>query len=153
MGPELNHDMKRYALGFVGATWLAGSVTGAAQDTINRSIQSLEQRMELVASGVLLHGMVRCATPWSKAYRIRKCPLLMTASPSPLMPSPRCRWNLVGRCFATGRVGCAGIHEWALELASVDGKITYPTLAVFNAQNEILFQHGGLLGEERSSQF
>ena len=47
MGPELKLGMMRYAhMVLLGAAWLAGIVAGAAQDTLNRSIQSLEQRME-----------------------------------------------------------------------------------------------------------
>ena len=42
----------------------------------------------------------------------------------------------------------AGMHEWAMELATVDGQIQFPTLTAFNAQHEIVFQHQGLLAPE-----
>lgn len=39
----------------------------------------------------------------------------------------------------------SGIHEWAMELATVDGKTHFPALTAFNSQHEIVFQHQGLL--------
>ena len=38
-----------------------------------------------------------------------------------------------------------GVHELAEELGTIEGKLNFPTLSVLNAQNEIVFQHGGLL--------
>lgn len=37
-----------------------------------------------------------------------------------------------------------GVHDLAYELGTIDGKINYPTISVFN-NKEILFQHGGLM--------
>jgi thioredoxin-related protein len=156
MGPELKHGMMKYAhLVLLGAAWLSGIVKGAAQDSFNRSIQSLEQRMETECK----LGVVFFYTEWCTVCQ---------AMEHVALQHPEVRRLLDDRfAFAAfdaeskvpiqfgGQVFCyrpsgvrAGIHEWALELASVDGKINYPTLTVFNAQNEILFQHSGLLGEE-----
>lgn len=38
-----------------------------------------------------------------------------------------------------------GIHELAEALASIDRKTAYPTLAVLNHNNEIIYKHGGFL--------
>ena len=156
MGPELNHGMKKYAhLVLLGAAWLTGTVNGAAQDTLNRSIQSLEQRME--TEGKL--GVVFFYTEWCAVCHAMEHVALQHPEVRRLLDD---RFAFVafdaesevpvefgGQVFRYRPSGVrAGIHEWALELASIDGKITYPTLAVFNAQNEILFQHSGLLGEE-----
>lgn len=42
----------------------------------------------------------------------------------------------------------SGMHEWAMELATVDGQVQFPTLTAFNAQHEIVFQHQGLLAPD-----
>ena len=156
MGPELNHGMKKYAhLVLLGAAWLTGTVNVAAQDTLNRSIQSLEQRME--TEGKL--GVVFFYTEWCAVCHAMEHVALQNPEVRRLLDD---RFAFVafdaesevpvefgGQVFCYRPSGVrAGIHEWALELASVDGKINYPTLAVFNAQNEILFQHCGLMGEE-----
>lgn len=36
-------------------------------------------------------------------------------------------------------------HELALELGSVNGKITYPTVVIMNAAHEVVFQHTGMM--------
>lgn len=41
-----------------------------------------------------------------------------------------------------------GMHEWAMELATVDGRVNFPTVTAFDAQHEILFQHPGLLNPD-----
>lgn len=38
-----------------------------------------------------------------------------------------------------------GVHELAEQLGMINGKLDYPTVSVINANNEIVFQHGGLL--------
>lgn len=38
-----------------------------------------------------------------------------------------------------------GIHELAKALATIDKKVSYPTLVVLNSKNEIIFQHSGFL--------
>jgi thioredoxin-related protein len=38
-----------------------------------------------------------------------------------------------------------GIHELAKALATIDKKVSYPTLVVLNSRNEIIFQHSGFL--------
>ena len=156
MGSELNHGTMSYAhLSLLGAAWLAGTITGAAQDSLNRSIQSLEQRME--AEGKL--GVVFFYTEWCTVCHAMEQVALQNPEVRRLLDD---RFAFVafdaesevpveygGQVFRYQPSGVrAGIHEWALELASVDGKINYPTLTVFNAQNKILFQHIGLLGEE-----
>ena len=156
MGPELKYDIMRYAhLVLLGAAWLAGSVTSAAQDTLNRSIQSLEQRME--AEGKL--GVVFFYTEWCTVCHAMEHVALQNPEVRRLLDH---RFAFVefdaesevpvefgGQVFRYRPSGVrAGIHEWALALASVDGKINYPTLAVFNAQHEILFQHSGVLSQE-----
>ena len=156
MGPELNHSMMRYAhLVLLGAAWLAGTVDGAAQETFNRSIQSLEQQME--TEGKL--GVVFFYTEWCTVCHAMEHVALQNPEVRRLLDD---RFAFVAfdaesetpvefdrQVFRYRPNGVrSGIHEWALELASVNGKINYPTLTVFNAQNEILFQHSGLLGEE-----
>lgn len=42
----------------------------------------------------------------------------------------------------------SGMHEWAMELATVDGQVQLPTLTAFNAQHEIVFQHQGYLAPD-----
>lgn len=42
----------------------------------------------------------------------------------------------------------SGMHEWAMELATIGGQIQFPTLTAFNAQHEIVFQHQGLLAPD-----
>ena len=148
--------MMRYAhLVLLGAACLAGTVAGAAQDTLNRSIQALEQRME--TEGKL--GVVFFYTNWCTVCHAMEHVALQNPEVRRLLDE---RFAFVafdaesevpveygGQVFRYRPSGVrAGIHEWALELASVDGKINYPTLTVLNAQNEILFQHMGLLGEE-----
>ena len=156
MGLKLNHGMKRYAhLVLLWAAWLAGSVTGAAQDTLNSSIQSLEQRME--TEGKL--GVVFFYTKWCTVCQAMEHVALQDPEVRRLLDDrfafvafdaeSEVQLEFGGQVFRYRPSGVrAGIHEWALELASVDGKVNYPTLTVFNAQNEILFQHSGLLGEE-----
>jgi thioredoxin-related protein len=39
----------------------------------------------------------------------------------------------------------SGIHELAIELATIDKQISYPTLCVLNYKNEIVFQYNGFL--------
>jgi len=39
----------------------------------------------------------------------------------------------------------AGLHELARELGTVKGQISYPTIAVLNLKNEIIYQHNGFL--------
>src|SRR5690606_28700163 len=47
-----------------------------------------------------------------------------------------------GRLFSFKPTGKnIGIHELAEELASVEGKISYPALCILNADNEIIFQY------------
>lgn len=41
-----------------------------------------------------------------------------------------------------------GIHQLAQQLATVDGKVSYPTLCILNEQSEIIFQYGGFLSAE-----
>lgn len=39
----------------------------------------------------------------------------------------------------------SGTHELAIQLATINGKINYPTLCFLNENNEIIFQHNGFL--------
>ncbi|MES2748748.1 MAG: thioredoxin fold domain-containing protein [Bacteroidota bacterium] len=39
----------------------------------------------------------------------------------------------------------SGIHELAIQLGTMDNKVTYPVLCVLNEQYEIIFQHSGFL--------
>ena len=39
----------------------------------------------------------------------------------------------------------AGIHELAMALGTINGQLSYPTLCVLNAKNEIVFQHNSFL--------
>lgn len=42
----------------------------------------------------------------------------------------------------------AGTHALALELGSINGRLSYPTLVVMNAEMEVVFQHSGFLNTE-----
>ncbi|WP_162056500.1 thioredoxin family protein [Pontibacter pamirensis] len=44
-----------------------------------------------------------------------------------------------------------GVHELAEQLGSVDGRLSYPTLSVLNAEMEIIYQHGGYLSAKELS--
>jgi thioredoxin-related protein len=44
-----------------------------------------------------------------------------------------------------------GVHELAEQLGSVNGKLSYPTLCVLNADMEIVYQHGGYLSTKELS--
>lgn len=46
----------------------------------------------------------------------------------------------------TGRT--TGVHELAEELSTINGKVNYPTISVFN-NKEILFQYGGLMKSDQ----
>ena len=130
MGPELKLGMMRYAhLVLLGAAWLAGSVTGAAQDTLNRSIQSLEQRME--NEGKL--GVVFFYTEWCTVCHAMEHVALQNPEVRRLLDD---RFAFVAfdaesetpvefdrQVFRYWPNGVrSGIHEWALELASVNGQ-------------------------------
>ena len=39
----------------------------------------------------------------------------------------------------------SGVNELAGELATANGRISYPTLCILNAKNEIIYQYGGFL--------
>lgn len=39
----------------------------------------------------------------------------------------------------------SGTHQLAIELASINGKINYPTIVILNKKLEIIFQYAGLL--------
>lgn len=39
----------------------------------------------------------------------------------------------------------SGVNELAGELATVNGRISYPTLCILNTKNEIIYQYGGFL--------
>lgn len=39
----------------------------------------------------------------------------------------------------------SGVNELAKELATVNGQISYPTLCILNAKNEIIYQYNGFL--------
>ncbi len=41
-----------------------------------------------------------------------------------------------------------GIHELAEQLGTIDGKLVYPTLAILNDRNEVVFKYAGLLTSE-----
>jgi thioredoxin-related protein len=41
-----------------------------------------------------------------------------------------------------------GIHELAEQLGTVDGKISYPTICVLNANNEIIYQHAQFINSQ-----
>lgn len=41
-----------------------------------------------------------------------------------------------------------GMHELTEQLATIDGKVNYPTMSVINSKNEILFQYGGYMSVE-----
>ncbi|HEY1060384.1 MAG TPA: thioredoxin fold domain-containing protein [Daejeonella sp.] len=49
--------------------------------------------------------------------------------------------------FFAGRVfkNKAGLHELARELGTIKGQISYPSIAVLNVKNEIIYQHDGFL--------
>jgi hypothetical protein len=38
-----------------------------------------------------------------------------------------------------------GIHELAEQLGTVNGKLSYPSCCILNAENEIIFQYDGFL--------
>jgi thioredoxin-related protein len=39
----------------------------------------------------------------------------------------------------------AGLHDLARELATIKGQVSYPTIAVLNLKNEIIYQHAGFM--------
>ncbi len=41
-----------------------------------------------------------------------------------------------------------GVNELATELASVNGRISYPTLCILNYKNEIIYQYDGFLSAQ-----
>lgn len=43
----------------------------------------------------------------------------------------------------------SGTHALAKELATIDGKINYPTICILNPKNEIVFQYGGFMDTEQ----
>jgi len=49
--------------------------------------------------------------------------------------------------FFAGRVfkHKAGLHELARELGTIKGQISYPSIAVLNVKNEIIYQYDGFL--------
>ncbi len=40
-----------------------------------------------------------------------------------------------------------GIHELAEQLATIDGKVTYPTICILNSNKEIIFQYNQFINE------
>ena len=42
-----------------------------------------------------------------------------------------------------------GVHELAEMIGKVDGKLSYPTIAVLNSKNEILYQYAGAMDREQ----
>ncbi len=51
-----------------------------------------------------------------------------------------------GREFKFKPTGAnTGVHQLALELGTIDGGISYPTLCFLNDKNEITYQYGGFL--------
>ena len=54
-----------------------------------------------------------------------------------------------GQVFSYNPTGTnTGIHEIALELTTIEYQIELPALCVFHSQNEVLFQHNGLMSVE-----
>ena len=54
-----------------------------------------------------------------------------------------------GQVFSYNPTGTnTGIHEIALELTTIEDQIELPALCVFHSQNEVLFQHNGLMSVE-----
>lgn len=41
-----------------------------------------------------------------------------------------------------------GVHELAIQLGTIDGKLSYPALSALNEQYELVFQYGGVLYKE-----
>ena len=41
-----------------------------------------------------------------------------------------------------------GVNELAQELATINGRVSYPTLCILNAQNEIIYQYDGFLSAQ-----
>ena len=52
-----------------------------------------------------------------------------------------------GEIFFAGRSfkNRTGLHELARELGTINGKISYPTIAILNTKNEIVYQYDGFL--------
>lgn len=42
----------------------------------------------------------------------------------------------------------AGINELAQQLATIKGRVSYPTLSILNSNNEIIYQHDGYLSAQ-----
>jgi thioredoxin-related protein len=42
----------------------------------------------------------------------------------------------------------SGVHELASQLASINGRVSYPSLSILNSQNEIIFQIASFLEKE-----
>lgn len=42
----------------------------------------------------------------------------------------------------------SGVNELARELGTVNGKVSYPTLCILNAKNEIIYQYDGFLSAQ-----
>lgn len=41
-----------------------------------------------------------------------------------------------------------GVNELAKELATINGRVSYPTLCILNAKNEIIYQYDGFLSAQ-----
>lgn len=41
-----------------------------------------------------------------------------------------------------------GVHELAEQLSTIDGTISFPSLCFLNAENEIIYQHGGFIDSD-----
>lgn len=41
-----------------------------------------------------------------------------------------------------------GVNELATELATINGRVSYPTLCILNAKNEIIYQYDGFLSAQ-----
>ena len=61
--------------------------------------------------------------------------------------------NYRGHTFKYKPTGLnTGVHELAEQLGLINGKINYPSIAIINIKNEVIFQYAGLMDSDILSQ-
>ena len=61
--------------------------------------------------------------------------------------------NYRGHTFKYKPTGLnTGVHELAEQLGLINGKINYPSIAIINIKNEVIFQYAGLMDSNTLSQ-
>ncbi|HBP45098.1 MAG TPA: hypothetical protein DD635_04300 [Flavobacteriales bacterium] len=137
-----------------GAVWFTGINASLAQE-LNRSLQVVEQCIQKEDKLAVVYFY----TEWCSVCHAMQQRTILNTQVQVLLEDyfafvafdaeSREPVEYSGRVFRYQPSGpISGIHELALELASVDGKINYPTITIFNSENEILFQQNGFMGAD-----